>query len=137
MTNHAEFISKPSAARLLREMFGAGFVYLLAVLGASLAIKAFAPPQWLAALLAAVPIAPALLMLGAQLRYVRSLDEFQRRVHSEAVLIASAVVAFATLAYGQLEGMAGFPNISLMWVFPALCVAWSLATVFVRRRYAA
>jgi hypothetical protein len=136
MTTLPECATKPAATRLFRDMLGAGAVYLVAVLGASLAIKAFAPPQWIAALLAAAPIAPALLMLGAQLRYMRTLDEFQRRVQSEAVLIAAAIIAFATLAYGQLEDMAGFPDISMMWVFPALCVAWSAATLFVRRRYA-
>jgi len=136
MTDSTECAGKPAAARLFRDMFGAGIMYLAAVAGASLAIKVFAPPQWGAALLAAAPIAPALLMLGAQLRYLRALDEFQRRVQSEAVLIAAGVIAFATLAYGQLEDMADFPNISLMWVFPALCIVWSIATVFVRRRYA-
>lgn len=136
MTIHLECAGKPAATRLFRDMLGAGAVYLVAIVGASFAIKGFAPPQWVAALLAAAPIAPALLMLSAQLRYMRTLDEFQRRVQSEAVLIAAAVTAFATLAYGQLEDMAGFPDISMMWVFPALCVAWSIATVVVRQRYA-
>lgn len=136
MTNYAECTGKPTAVRLFRDMLGAGMVYIGAVLGASVAIKALAPPQWVSALLAAAPIAPALLMLRAQLRYLRTLDEFQRRVESEAVLIAAAFVAFATLAYGQLEDMAGFPHISMMWVFPALCIAWAIATLLVRRRYA-
>lgn len=135
MTDHKDCAGKPAAVRLSRDMLGAGICYLTAVLGASLAIKTFSPPQGVAALLAVAPIAPALLMLGAQLRYMNALDEFQRRVQSEAVLIAAAVIAFATLAYGQLEDMAGFPNISLMWVFPALCVVWSIATLFVRRKY--
>ena len=128
-------VNGAAAATLLRGMLSAGVVYIGAVFCASWAIKAFAPPQWAAALLAAAPIAPALLMLSAQLRYMRTLDEFQRRVQSEAVLIAAAVIAFATLAYGQLEDMAGFPDISLMWVFPALCVVWSAASVVVRLRY--
>jgi hypothetical protein len=137
MTNYAECTGKPAAARLFRDMLGAGIVYIAAVLGASLAIKGLAPPQWVAALLALAPIAPALLMLSAQLRHMRTLDEFQRRVQSEAVLIAAGLTAFATLAYGQLEDMAGFPDISMMWVFPALCVAWSIAKLFVQRRYTA
>ena len=130
-----ECAGKPAAKRLFRDMLGAGVVYLAAVLGASLAIKEFDPPQWVSALLAVAPIAPALPMLAVQLRYMRALDEFQRRVQSEAVLIAAAVIAFATLAYGQLEDMAGFPDVSLMFVFPALCIVWSIATLFVRLRY--
>ncbi len=135
MTHRTDVAETRAATRLFREMFGVGFVYVAAVLGSSLAIKAFDLPQWGAALLAMAPIAPALLMLKVQLHYLRGCDEFQRRLQSEAVLIASAIVAFASLAYGQLEGMAGFPHISLIWVFPALCVAWSIAALFVRLRY--
>jgi hypothetical protein len=136
MAYQSECADAPAAATLFRGVLGAGAVYIGAVFCASWAIKSFDLPQWGAALLALAPIGPALLMLRAQLRYMRTLDEFQRRVQSEAMLIAAALTAFATLAYGQLEDMAGFPDISMMWVFPALCVAWSLAAMLVRRRYA-
>jgi hypothetical protein len=56
-------------------------------------------------------------------------------LQSEAVLIAAAVVAFTTLAYGQLEDLAGFPDISLMFVLPALCIVWSAASVVLHLRY--
>ena len=135
MSSHVDAAGRQAAGRLFRDILVVGLVYLGATVGGALAIKAYDPPQWIAALLALAPIAPALLMLGAQLRYTRSLDELHRRIHGEAALIAACVIAFATLAYGLLEDLAGFPRVSLVWVFPALCVTWSIANLFVRQKY--
>lgn len=135
MTHHVSAAETRAVGQVFRDMFVAALVYLPTVLGGALAIKWFDPPQWAAALLALAPIGPALLILRAQLRYTRSLDELHRRIHSESMMIAAIVVAFATLGYGLLEDLADFPHVSLLWVFPALCVAWSVANLFVRRKY--
>ncbi len=135
MTNTTERTRNRAAVRLFREMFTVGLVYVGAVFASSMVIKNFDLPQWADALLAIAPIAPALLMLNVQLRYMRATDEFERRVQSEAVLIGAAVTAFVTLAYGQLEDLAGFPDISMMFVFPALCIFWSIASVVLHLRY--
>jgi hypothetical protein len=135
MTSRTEIAGRQAATRLFRDMLIAGVIYLGATIGGALAIKAYDPPQWIAALLAIAPIGPAFLMLGAQLRYTRSLDELHRRIHGEAALIAAIVIAFASLGYGMLESLADFPTVSLIWVFPAICVVWSLANLFVRQRY--
>lgn len=135
MSSRTEIADRQAASRLFRDMLAAGLIYLGVTIGGALAIKAYDPPQWVAALLAVAPIAPALLMLGAQLRYTRALDELHRRIHGEAAMIAAVVVAFASFAYGLLESLAEFPPISLIWVFPAIGVVWSVANVFVRRKY--
>jgi hypothetical protein len=71
------------------------------------------------------------------MRFVAKLDEFQRRIQSDAMLIAAGIVGFGSLTYGFLQSFADFPSIpdALMWVFPALCVVWGVAQIFVRRRY--
>lgn len=135
MTHHTDATEARAVKQVFRDMLFAALVYLPTVLGGALAIKYFDPPQWVAALLAIAPIGPALLILRAQLRYTRSLDELHRRIHSEAMTIAAIVVAFATLGYGLLEDLADFPHISMLWVFPALCVVWSIANIFVRQKY--
>ncbi len=135
MTTDTERARERATVRLFSEMLGVGLVYVAAVFGSSMAIKFFDPPQWVSALLAVAPIAPAVLMLSVQLRYMRATDEFERRVSSEAVVIAAAVIAFGTLAYGQLEDLAGFPDISFMFVFPVFCVVWSVASVVLHLRY--
>ena len=135
MTTETERARERAAVRLFREMFAVGIIYVGAVFAAGVAINKFNPPPWGAALLAIAPIAPALLMLGVQLRYMRATDEFERRMQSEAVLIGAAATAFVTLAYGQLEDLADFPHISLMFVMPAMCIFWSIASVFLHLRY--
>lgn len=135
MTYHIDAAERRAATQVFRDMGVAAIIYLPTVLGGALAIKYLDPPQWVAALLAVAPLGPALLILRAQLRYTRSLDELHRRIHSEAMMIAAIVVAFVTLGYGLLEDLAGFPHVSLLWVFPALCVVWSVANIFVRRKY--
>jgi len=134
MTTNFEHARGRAAVKLFREMLTIGAVYVGAVFASSMAIKNFDPPQWIAALLAIAPIVPAVFMVGVQLRYMRATDEFERRLQSESLLIATAVIVFASLAYGQLEDLAGFPDVSLMFVFPAFCIVWSIASIVLQWR---
>ena len=127
--------AKRAHQRYTRDAAIAGALYLAAVFGAVSAIRYFDLPHWALVVLALLPLAPALLMLRAYLVFTRSMDEFQRRIQSEALLIASAVVVFGSFAYGFLEEWADFPHVPLIWVFPAFCGVWGVATFIVRRRY--
>ena len=135
MSSEFENARGRAAVKLFREMLVVGFVYVGAVFASSVAIKMLDPPQWVAALLAFAPIVPATFMVSVQLRYMRATDEFERRLQSESLFIAAAVVVFASLAYGQLEDLAGFPDISLMFLFPAFCIVWSIASIFLHLRH--
>lgn len=121
--------------RYIRDMAVAATIYVVFVVGAALAIRHLHPPQWALVILALLPLAPALLMLRAYVVYVNALDEFQRRIQTEAAIIATGIVAFASFAYGFLEDWAGFPQISLIWVFPILSFVFGVAHLVVRRRY--
>lgn len=128
---------KRVARQYMRDMGAAALAYVVVLVGSVYVVRHLAPPQWLAAVLALASAAPALLMMRAYLRRLRGLDEFQRRVEMEAMVVAAAVVGFASFSYGFLQSFAGFPQFddALLWVFPALCFAWGVAQVFVRRRY--
>lgn len=130
-----EFSAKPAAKRYRRDIAIAGAIYVAIVLGAAFAIRNLDLPQWLIAVLAIAPLAPALMMLRAYLTFVRGMDEFQRSLQTEALVIAAAVIVFASFAYGFLEEWAGFPHVPLIWVFPAFAFTFGLAHAFVRRRY--
>ena len=121
--------------RYMRDMAIAGAIYVALVVAAALAIRYLHPPQWALVILALLPLAPALLMLRAYVVYVNALDEFQRRVQTEAGIIAAGVIAFASFAYGFLEDWANFPRISLIWVFPALSFTFGIVHRIVRWRY--
>ena len=130
-----EFSSKPAARRYRRDIAVAFVIYVALVIGAALAIRNLAPPQWLVIVLALAPVAPMLMMLRAYLVFVRAVDEFQRRLQSEAVAIAAAVTLFASFAYGFLEEWADFPHVPLIWVFPVFSFVFGMAHVLIWMRY--
>jgi hypothetical protein len=130
-----EFSGKEAARRYRRQMSIAAVIYVTAVFAAAFTIRNLDPPQWAVIALSILPIAPALLMLRAYLTFTRTMDEFQRRLQSEALIIASAVTVFGSFAYGFLEEWADFPHVALIWVFPAYCFVFGVTHVFIRRRY--
>ena len=76
---------------------------------------------------------PRLAQLNAD--YARALDEFQRRLQTEALIVAIAVVLSGSFAYGFLEEWANFPHVPLIWVFPAFSFVFGVAHIVIRRRY--
>ena len=127
--------AKPAKRRYVRDMAVSGALYVALVIGGALIIRYGHPPQWALIVLALLPVAPALMMLRAYLAYLRSMDEFQRRLQTEALLIATGVVAFGSFAYGFLEDWANFPRVSLIWVFPVLSFVFGFPHIYIRRRY--
>lgn len=93
----------------------------------------------LRALVALLPVLPIGLCLRATARYIRGLDEMQRRIELEAVALGSICVAFAYLTGGFLQA-ARVIDISgtttMLWVLPSLCLAYGIAKRFVLRHYA-
>jgi hypothetical protein len=128
---------KEAGKRYTRRMLGAGLLYALFVFGASTLIRhsGLHLPQWAIILLALTPVIPGVLMMVTYLTFVRQMDEFNRRIQNEAWLISAGVVGIGSFTYSFLEEWAHFPRVDLVWIFPALILAWGLALFFVRRRY--
>lgn len=135
MTCETEGASKAVARRYMRDMAVAGGLYMALILGGALIIRGFDPPQWARVVLAVAPLAPVALILRAILVFINSVDEFQRRLHMEAVLITAGVTAFGTFAYGMLEEWADVPHLSVMWILPAMMLIWGATLWLVRQRY--
>lgn len=127
--------SKEAKRQYLRGMSVAAILYVGAVFAGALAIRHLDLPQWAIVVLALAPTAPALLMLRAYLTYVAALDEFQRRMQVQAVIVATALVVFGSFAYGFLEEWADFPHLPLLWVFPIFSMTFGIAHLVIRRRY--
>lgn len=125
------------ARRYQREMIVASLAYVGIIIISVYAARHLAPPRWVAIVLALASAAPVLMMLRAYARFFGGLDEFQRRVQSDALVIAAGIVGFAALTYGFLESFADFPVFegALIWVLPAIALVHGVASVFIRRRY--
>lgn len=81
------------------------------------------------------PMLPAAFMVGFIIRYVRRMDELQRRIQTESLAIAAGVTALLGLTYGFLEGSAGFPHIEAWWAWASVGFTWGIAGIVLRRRY--
>ena len=86
-----------------------------------------ATSDWMRALRVAVPAASILLAALVVYRHFLRVDEFLRRVMLESFAIAGAVTSIWTLIYAMGEA-AGFPRISIWWVWGSLMLVWNLAT---------
>lgn len=69
------------------------------------------------------PVIPIGLAIWAIARQFRRMDEFVRLQMLEGLAIAAAVTAGLSLTYGFLEG-AGFPRLSMFWVWPVMGFVW-------------
>ena len=76
--------------------------------------------------LLASPVLAILLVIRAVVRQIRRSDEFIRKTTAEHLAIAATATAGITFTYGFLE-LAGFPRLSMFFVWPLMAAAW-LAT---------
>ncbi|QGZ95768.1 hypothetical protein [Terricaulis silvestris] len=127
--------AKAVGRRYTREMLTAAGIYSVFVFAGAYAVRNLDLPQWAVIAASLAPLLPALLMLRAYATFLRGIDEFQRRIQTDAILIAAAIVGFGSFAYGFLEEWADFPHLPLIWVFPALIGTWGLAACIIRLRY--
>lgn len=95
-----------------------------------------ADAAWLRAIIAILPVFPALYGLHTFITFYRALDEFNRAVIAEANLWSVGIVGFISFAYAFAQGaVETLPDIGLIWVLPSLVMVQGLAACIVRQRY--
>jgi len=118
--------------------FGTGMAgYVVAIIGVAFMLDIYGDglAQWVKILLSLVPIPPVIWAARAIIVHVRAMDEMQRQMRFEAAIMSLMFVAFATLTYGLMQGFAGLPKISMVWVLPAVSASYGIAELIIRRRY--
>jgi hypothetical protein len=110
--------------KYVRELGAALAIYLAVLFGSLTLAKGVDAGAARTALLLA-PLVPVVLAVWAIARQFRRMDEFVRLQSLESVAIAAAVTAGWTLTYGFLEN-AGFPKLSMFWVWPVMGFVWGL-----------
>ena len=112
--------------------------YSLALFASIWLIKQGIASVPLRAVVAVLPVLPIALMMGAGLRYLREIDELQRRIETEAIGIASLLVSLLFFAGGLLQKAQVFDvdaGVAMIWVFPLLCAIYGIAKMILTRRY--
>jgi len=108
------------------ELFSAMAVYMLVLFG-SIYIAKPMEPGIARTLLLITPVVPLMLAIWAIARHFRRMDEFMRLRSLEGLAVAAAVTAGLTFTYGFLES-AGFPKVSMFWVWGVMGTVWALHT---------
>jgi uncharacterized protein (DUF697 family) len=103
--------------------FGGTLVLYMVVLFGSIYFANSMLPSLARTLLLVAPGIPIALCVWAIARNFRRMDEFVRLQSLESIAIAAAVTAGWTLTYGFLEN-AGFPKLSMFWVWPVMGAVW-------------
>jgi len=107
---------------------GGALVLYLATLFVAVSIGKPMEAGLLRTLVLGAPILPMLLTVWAIARHFRRMDEFLRLRALESLSLAAAITAACTFSYGFLEA-AGYPKISMFWVWAIMGTAWGLHTV--------
>jgi hypothetical protein len=106
------------------ELFSAMVAYMLVLFG-SISFAKGMDENLARTLLLITPIIPLMLAVWAIARYFRRMDEYLRLRSLESIAIGAAVTCALSLTYGFLES-AGFPKLSMFWVWPVMGFAWGL-----------
>ncbi len=133
-----EMYARPAGKRYLRALWPIIIGYSLALFLSIYWIKRGIESVPLRALVAVLPALAIVLMMRAALRYLREIDELQRRIETEAIGIASLLVSVLYFAGGLLQKAEVIDIDSaaaMIWVFPLLCLIYGIAKMILTRRY--
>jgi len=70
----------------------------------------------------------------AAIRYVRGLDELQRRIQFEGLAFSFLATCLLALTWGFLQN-AGLPQADIIWVAPVLIFLWGVGACVAKWRY--
>ncbi|WP_426112605.1 hypothetical protein [Massilia sp. PWRC2] len=107
-----------------RELVLAIVVYIVLLVGAILLARPM-EEGLVRTLLLLAPMLGFGLMIRAIVRHVARIDEYQRLRLLESFSIAMAITAAVSFSYGFLE-TAGFPLLSMFWVWIVMGSSWGL-----------
>lgn len=125
-----------ASRRYFFRMLFASIFYTVTVFGINWIAEIYEPTTAWLVLLGILPVLPAGLMLISAVSFIRSRDEVYQRMFTEAALIAAGVVGLASFTWGFIEAFVdAAPDISMVWILPALVVIQSAVMPLVRRRY--
>lgn len=130
--------AQPAGKRYIRAIWPIMIGYSLLMFASVWWIKQGIASLPLRALVAVLPVLPLMLFLHAALRYLREIDELQRRIETEAIVAASLLVSVLYFAGGLLQKAKVIEigsATAMIWVFPMLMLFYGIAKFVFTRRY--
>lgn len=133
-----EMYALPAGRRYLRALWPILVGYSLTLFLSIWLVKRGIESVPLRAVVAVLPALAIALLMRAALRYLREIDELQRRIETESIGIASLLVSLLYFAGGLLEKAKVIDvdaAAAMIWVFPLLCISYGIAKMVLTRRY--
>jgi hypothetical protein len=133
-----EMYSQPAGKRYIKALWPIMIFYTLSLFASIWVIKRGVDSLPLRAVIAVTPALAIVLLMRAALRYLREIDELQRRIETEAIGAASLLVSVLYFAGGLLDKakVLHFDAAAVMvWVFPLLMLIYGLAKYVFTKRY--
>jgi hypothetical protein len=126
---------KPAVKKYFFQFFGAMGAYAGALIGSVMVLENNEFSTALTVAIALVPMIPVFFVGLAIFTFYRSMDEFQKRVLSEATIASALVTGFGTFAYGFLEGAIALPDFPIIWIMPMLIGLQGVFAMLLKWRY--
>lgn len=133
-----EMYAQPAARRYMRALWPLMIGYSLALFASVWLLKRGIDSTALRAMLALLPAIPLALLLPVGMRYLREIDELQRRIETEAIGFAAVLVSLLYFAGGMLQKakvIALDAGMTMIWVFPMTMLVYAVAKYIAVRRY--
>jgi len=120
---------------LWRHPYFAMVLMIAAMAGAVAVVRALEPSRGARLGLGVLPVAAAAYLLWTMVRWVRTMDELQRKIQAESLALAYSGAILVVIALSYLH-KAGF-HLPLGWedALPALAALYALSTLYTTARY--
>ena len=133
-----DMYAQPAGRRYIRALWPILIGYSLSLFLSLSLIRRGIESLPLRAVVAVLPALALVFLMRAALQFLREIDELQRRIETEAIGIASLLVALAYFAGGLLQKAKVIDldaAMAMIWVFPLLCAIYGIAKMVLTRRY--
>jgi hypothetical protein len=120
--------------RYVIELSAAMGLYAVLLMGANLTERALHPTGMLNLTINLAPMLGAFAAAYVIVRNLGQMDEMQRRIQFDAIVMSFVGTALITFGWGFAEG-AGLPHLRAFAVWPIMSALWVLSLVFAQRRY--
>lgn len=116
--------------------FFSGMMGFAALLGLSLVVNertdAGVYARWLIAFL---PLMPFTLSIAALASQIKQLDEMQKYIQLQALLVSALVTGALAISVGILQANELIPQAPVLWVPLVAVIIWGLASLLIARKY--
>jgi hypothetical protein len=109
--------------------------YVVTLLAVTFLVPRPPQPDAIHVAAAILPLVPLFLALYQTYSGIRAMDELQRRIHVEGLLLSLIGTTAIVLGVGLLQMIAGIPAFGVFWLFVPICVLYALGACLASRRY--